>query len=266
MARVLPPPSERFDPVTARWVTPGGPLHDPERDSFDPDHGAPVKLVGPIPRELADADGPGISGGHSGAGRAAAPSVGAPRTCCVRHCCDADRWIPDRVVRPDCGHELAGLTVSTGQTSLGMTPTFTMTTYTRLGYRGSPLRGRLHLRGDIAPDRGGDAWRSQARAGTRSTVSPNPAAGSSSARSGVAGNQLRAGRHQPIPTDVSAEVADARLLGERGINIKSLTGPDIDTTTPWGERCSGSSLSSRSRAWITSGRTPMPRPTRASRS
>jgi len=30
-------------------------------------------------------------------------------------------------VRPDRGHELAGLTVSTGQISLGMTPTFTMT-------------------------------------------------------------------------------------------------------------------------------------------
>ena len=69
MTRVLPPPSERFDPITARWVTPGGPLHDPQRDSFDPDHREPVELVGPIPRELAGLDGPGISDGHSGAGR-----------------------------------------------------------------------------------------------------------------------------------------------------------------------------------------------------
>jgi len=54
LARVLSPPSERSDPVTARWLIPGGPLDNPERDSFDPDHGAPVKLVGPIPRQLAE--------------------------------------------------------------------------------------------------------------------------------------------------------------------------------------------------------------------
>lgn len=56
MNRVLPPPMERFDPVTARWVTPGGPLHDPQRDSFDPDRREPVELVGPIPGELAGLD------------------------------------------------------------------------------------------------------------------------------------------------------------------------------------------------------------------
>ncbi|MBA3019849.1 hypothetical protein [Propionicimonas sp.] len=56
MTRVLPPPMERFDPVTARWVTPGGPLPDPQRDSFDPDHREPVELVGPIPGELAGLD------------------------------------------------------------------------------------------------------------------------------------------------------------------------------------------------------------------
>ena len=68
MAGVLPPPSERFDPITARWVTPGGPLHDPQRDSVDPDHGEPVTLVGPIPRELAELDEPGTGNENSGAG------------------------------------------------------------------------------------------------------------------------------------------------------------------------------------------------------
>ena len=58
MTRFLPPPAERFDPITERWVTPGGPLHDPQRDSFDPDHGEPVTLICPIPRELAGWDWP----------------------------------------------------------------------------------------------------------------------------------------------------------------------------------------------------------------
>ncbi len=69
MSRVLPPPSERFDPITARWVTPGGPLPDPQRDSFDPDHREPVELVGPIPRELAEFDGLATSDGLRGARR-----------------------------------------------------------------------------------------------------------------------------------------------------------------------------------------------------
>jgi len=67
MARLLPPPSERFDPVTARWVTPGGPLHDPQREDFDPYHREPLKLVGPIPPELAGLDGPGTSDPYRGA-------------------------------------------------------------------------------------------------------------------------------------------------------------------------------------------------------
>ncbi len=61
MARILPPPAERFDPITARWVTPGGPLHDPQRDDFDPDHREPLTLVDPIPRELAGLDGTELS-------------------------------------------------------------------------------------------------------------------------------------------------------------------------------------------------------------
>ena len=65
MARILPPPAERFDPITARWLTPGGPLHDPQRDSFDPDHGEPVELVDPIPPELAEFDGTGTPRRHS---------------------------------------------------------------------------------------------------------------------------------------------------------------------------------------------------------
>ena len=56
MAKVLPPPAERFDPITARWLVPGGPLHDPQRDSVDPDHGQQVNLVGPVPPELAEPD------------------------------------------------------------------------------------------------------------------------------------------------------------------------------------------------------------------
>lgn len=35
-------------------MTPGGPLHDPERDGVDPDHTQSVELVGPVPRELAE--------------------------------------------------------------------------------------------------------------------------------------------------------------------------------------------------------------------
>lgn len=49
----LPPPAERFDPITARWLTPGGVLHDPQRDSFDPHHQEPLKLVDPVPPELS---------------------------------------------------------------------------------------------------------------------------------------------------------------------------------------------------------------------
>ena len=60
MPLVLPPPLERFDPITARWVTPGGPLHDPERGDGDTDRGEPVTLVGPIPPELAGLDAQGI--------------------------------------------------------------------------------------------------------------------------------------------------------------------------------------------------------------
>lgn len=56
MDKVVPPPSERFDPITARWLVPGGPLQDPLRDSVDPDHGQQVSLVGPIPPELAEPD------------------------------------------------------------------------------------------------------------------------------------------------------------------------------------------------------------------
>ncbi|MCB0910378.1 MAG: hypothetical protein KDB60_02030 [Propionibacteriaceae bacterium] len=58
MDRALPPPPERFDPITARWLTPGGPLHDPQRDGLDPDHDEPVSLVDPVPRELAGPDRP----------------------------------------------------------------------------------------------------------------------------------------------------------------------------------------------------------------
>jgi hypothetical protein len=58
MARILHPPPERFEPVTARWLVPGGPLHDPERDAVDPSHNEPVTLVGAPPRELAEAAAP----------------------------------------------------------------------------------------------------------------------------------------------------------------------------------------------------------------
>jgi hypothetical protein len=56
MPLVLPPPVERFDPITARWLTPGGPLHDPARDEVDPEGMEPVRLIAPIPPELADWD------------------------------------------------------------------------------------------------------------------------------------------------------------------------------------------------------------------
>ena len=65
----LPPPPERFDPITARWLTPGGPLPDPQRDSLDPDHDEPVSLVGPVPRELAGADAPVVRGDEDAARR-----------------------------------------------------------------------------------------------------------------------------------------------------------------------------------------------------
>jgi hypothetical protein len=48
-----PPPQERFDPIFARWYTPGGPLYDPELAAVDPEHQLPVELVGPVPPELA---------------------------------------------------------------------------------------------------------------------------------------------------------------------------------------------------------------------
>lgn len=69
MARILPPPAERFDPITARWVTPGGPLHDPQRDRVDPDHGEPLRLVGPVPPELAELDGSETGEPHRAAQR-----------------------------------------------------------------------------------------------------------------------------------------------------------------------------------------------------
>jgi len=52
MSSIVPPPQERFDPITARWLTPGGPLPDPQRDEIDPDRREPVTIVGPIPPEL----------------------------------------------------------------------------------------------------------------------------------------------------------------------------------------------------------------------
>lgn len=61
MAQLLHPPPERFEPITARWLVPGGPLHDPERDAVDPGHSEPVTLVGRPPRELAGAVASGDS-------------------------------------------------------------------------------------------------------------------------------------------------------------------------------------------------------------
>ena len=58
----LPPPAERFDPITARWLTPGGVLHDPQRDSFDPDHHEPLELVDPVPPELSVLDESAMAG------------------------------------------------------------------------------------------------------------------------------------------------------------------------------------------------------------
>ncbi len=52
MSSIVPPPQERFDPITARWLTPGGPLPDPARDAIDPEHREPVTIVGPVPPEL----------------------------------------------------------------------------------------------------------------------------------------------------------------------------------------------------------------------
>lgn len=69
MTGILPPPAERFDAITARWVTPGGPLHDPQRDSYDPEHGEPLELVRPIPPELAGPDATEISDPHRNARR-----------------------------------------------------------------------------------------------------------------------------------------------------------------------------------------------------
>jgi len=66
MTRMVPPPQERFDPITARWLTPGGPLPDPARDAVDPDRREPVTIVGPVPPELDVLDGAiGPTGGRS---------------------------------------------------------------------------------------------------------------------------------------------------------------------------------------------------------
>lgn len=53
MTSMVPPPQERFDPITARWLTPGGPLPDPQRDELDPDRLEPVDVLEPLPPELA---------------------------------------------------------------------------------------------------------------------------------------------------------------------------------------------------------------------
>jgi hypothetical protein len=70
MPKALPPPQERFDPVTARWFTPGGPLHDPELESLDPEHRLPIELVGPVPPELVANPEAGTDGAHPRPGRA----------------------------------------------------------------------------------------------------------------------------------------------------------------------------------------------------
>nr|WP_300145627.1 hypothetical protein [Propionicimonas sp.] len=67
MAQVLHPPPERFEPITARWLVPGGPVPDPERNAVDPGHSEPVTLVGRLPREL---DGTVASGEPLGPWRA----------------------------------------------------------------------------------------------------------------------------------------------------------------------------------------------------
>ena len=54
MPASVPPPPERFDPITAQWQTPGGPLPDPDRHDFD-ENDQQVTLIGPVPAELADA-------------------------------------------------------------------------------------------------------------------------------------------------------------------------------------------------------------------
>ena len=56
MTAHVPPPEQRFDPITARWLTPGGPLFDPDRAAMDDDEA--VTLIGPIPDELAHASNP----------------------------------------------------------------------------------------------------------------------------------------------------------------------------------------------------------------
>lgn len=53
MPASVPPPPERFDPITARWQIPGGPLPDPNRHEFDEDD-PQVTLIAPVPAELAD--------------------------------------------------------------------------------------------------------------------------------------------------------------------------------------------------------------------
>jgi len=54
MPASVPPPPERFDPITARWQIPGGPLPDPNRNEFDEDD-QQVTLIAPVPAELAEA-------------------------------------------------------------------------------------------------------------------------------------------------------------------------------------------------------------------
>ena len=56
MPTFVPPPEQRFDPITARRLTPGGPLFDPDRTAMD-DGDLPVTLVGPVPRELRHISG-----------------------------------------------------------------------------------------------------------------------------------------------------------------------------------------------------------------
>ncbi len=72
--QALPPPDERFDPILGRWEIPGGPLHDPARDAFDPDYTDPLELVEPIPPELKDWRGAGPPVHTSDRGRRTAPS------------------------------------------------------------------------------------------------------------------------------------------------------------------------------------------------
>lgn len=44
-------PTGEVRSITARWLTPGGPLHDPEAEGLD--HAEPLTLVDPVPPELS---------------------------------------------------------------------------------------------------------------------------------------------------------------------------------------------------------------------